>query len=86
MDRYQLFIDGKFCDPEKGKYRYTYDPCTELPIAEVPVAETADAKRAIEAARKAFDSRSWSGMPVKKKGQKGYTACSTSLKSMKRSL
>ena len=72
MDRYQLFIDGKFCDPEKGKYRYTYDPCTELPIAEVPVAETADAKRAIEAARKAFDSRSWSGMPVKERAKRLY--------------
>ncbi|MDD5711533.1 MAG: aldehyde dehydrogenase family protein, partial [Smithellaceae bacterium] len=72
MDRYQLFIDGNFCDPESGEYRYTYNPATEEPIAEVPAATVGDAKRAIAAARRAFDEGTWRGMPVKERAKRLY--------------
>jgi acyl-CoA reductase-like NAD-dependent aldehyde dehydrogenase len=65
METYQLYIDGTFTDAETGETRPTINPATEEPIAMVPVATRADTRRAIEAARKSFDSRVWSGMDVK---------------------
>jgi acyl-CoA reductase-like NAD-dependent aldehyde dehydrogenase len=69
MDNYKMYIDGEFVDSESGETRPTINPCTEEPIAEVPVATAGDAKRAIAAARKAFDSGIWSGMPVKERAR-----------------
>jgi len=69
MKKYQLFIDGKFVDSESGECRPVINPATEEPIATVPVAQKGDAKRAIEAARKSFDSRSWSGMDVRERAK-----------------
>jgi len=65
MKKYQLYIDGKFTDAETGELRPTFNPATEEPIATVPVATKGDTRRAIEAARRSFDSRVWSGMDVR---------------------
>ncbi len=65
MEKYQLYIDGRFVDAESGECRPTINPATEEPIAHVPVASRADAHRAIQAARKSFDSGVWSGMDVR---------------------
>ena len=62
MKKYQLFIDGKFADAETVECRPTINPATEEPIATVPVATKGDARRAVEAARRSFDSGVWSGM------------------------
>jgi aldehyde dehydrogenase (NAD+) len=70
VERYNLFIDGKFCEPEKGEFRYSYNPCTEEPVAEVPVASVNDAKKAIQAARRSFDQGVWSGMNVKERAKR----------------
>ena len=67
-----MFIDGEFVDSESGETRPTINPCTEEPIAEVPVATAGDAQRAAAAARKAFDSGVWSGMPVKERARLLY--------------
>ena len=64
-----MYIDGEFVAAESGESRLTMNPCTEEPIAEVPAATAADAKRAIAAARKAFDSGVWSGMPIKERAR-----------------
>jgi aldehyde dehydrogenase (NAD+) len=69
METYQLYIGGKFVPAETEETRPTINPSNEEPIAQVPVATRADAKRAIEAARKAFDSRVWSGMPIKERAK-----------------
>jgi acyl-CoA reductase-like NAD-dependent aldehyde dehydrogenase len=69
MEKYQLYIDGKFSDAESGETRPTINPATEEPIALVPVATKGDARRAIEAARKSFDSRVWSGMEVRERAR-----------------
>lgn len=66
---YRLFIDGAFVDAESGETRASINPATEEPVAEVSVAGRADARRAIAAARKAFDARTWSGMPVKERAK-----------------
>jgi len=62
-----MLIGGKFVDAESGETRPTFNPATEEPIAEVPVATIGDAKLAIKAARKAFDSGVWSGMSPKER-------------------
>jgi aldehyde dehydrogenase (NAD+) len=69
MDKYQLYIDGKFVDAETGECRPTVNPATEQPIAQVPVASKTDARRAVEAARKSFDSGVWSEMDVRARGK-----------------
>jgi aldehyde dehydrogenase (NAD+) len=69
MQTYELYIDGKFMPAETGETRPTINPATEEAIAQVPVATKADTKRAIAAARKTFDSRVWSGMPVKERAK-----------------
>jgi aldehyde dehydrogenase (NAD+) len=65
MKNYQLYIDGKFVDAETGESKPTVNPANEEPIASVPVATKGDARRAIEAARRSFDSRVWSGIDVR---------------------
>jgi aldehyde dehydrogenase (NAD+) len=69
MNTYQLYIDGAFVDAESGETRPTINPSNEEPIALVPVAARADARRAIVSARKAFDSQAWSGLAVKERAR-----------------
>ncbi len=69
MEEYQLYIDGKFVDSTSCETRETVNPATEEPIAQVAVAGREDARRAIEAARRAFDSRVWSGMDVRERAR-----------------
>ncbi len=72
MEKYQMYIDGTFVDSESGKVKATINPATEEPIAEVPVGTPGDAKRAVEAARKAFDSGVWSGLKAGERAQYLY--------------
>ncbi len=65
METYRLFVDGRFEDGESRETRPTINPSTEEPIALVPVATAGDARRAVAAAREAFDSGVWTGMAVK---------------------
>jgi len=67
MEKRQLFIDGAFVDAESGESRDTINPATEQPVARVSVGGRGDARRAIAAARRAFDARTWSGMPVRER-------------------
>jgi aldehyde dehydrogenase (NAD+) len=66
--RYDLFIDGKFSEPESGKYFSTINPATEVKIADVAEASARDVDRAVGAARKAYDNV-WSKMPAKERGK-----------------
>lgn len=65
MEKYQMYIDGKFVDASSGETRPTFNPATEEPISEIPVGTKEDAKMAIEAARRSFDSGVWSSMTPK---------------------
>jgi acyl-CoA reductase-like NAD-dependent aldehyde dehydrogenase len=69
MESYKMFIDGEFVEAASGETKLTINPCTEEPVAEVPVGTAEDAQRAVAAARKAFDSGVWSGMPVKERAR-----------------
>ncbi|MGO9381860.1 MAG: aldehyde dehydrogenase family protein [Mycobacterium sp.] len=58
VDTYQLYIDGKWVEPEYGRYD-DIDPATEKTIAAAPDASVAQVGQAIAAARRAFDSGPW---------------------------
>ncbi len=58
LDSYSLYIDGRWVDPENGRYD-DISPATEAAIAKAPDASVADVDAAISAARRAFDSGPW---------------------------
>ena len=53
------FIGGKFVDSVGNDTLHVIDPTTELPLAEMPSASAEDVKRAVGAAREAFDNGPW---------------------------
>ncbi len=58
-----LFIDGEWVKSSHGKTLPVYDPSTGREIATIVDASDADADRAAQAARTAFDDGRWSGLP-----------------------
>jgi aldehyde dehydrogenase (NAD+) len=72
MESYKLFIDGEFVEAESRATYESIDPGTEMPIATVSQAGPADAERAIEAARRAFDRGDWSNLAPAARADKIY--------------
>ncbi len=72
MERYKLFIDGEFVEAQSGATYESIDPGTEMPIAVVSQAGPADAEKAIEAARRAFDRGDWNGLTPAARAEKIY--------------
>lgn len=60
---YKLWIDGEWAEAESESRFSVINPATGLAIATAASAERADARRAIDAARDAFDSTDWSSNP-----------------------
>src|SRR5262245_533668 len=58
LDSCSLYIDGRWVDPESGRYD-DINPATEATIGKAPDAALADVDWAIAAARRAFDSGPW---------------------------
>lgn len=56
MERYQLFIDGKWRDASDGATMPATNPYNQEVFAEIPVATAGDVGDAIMAARRAFDT------------------------------
>lgn len=65
----QCFIDGKWQAAASGKTFATINPATEETIAEVAEGDAADIDRAAKAARKAFETGSWSRMDARDRGK-----------------
>ncbi len=66
--KYDLFINGKFTEPQSGKYFETVNPATETKIADIAEANDKDVDAAVAAGRKAYDNV-WSKMPPKERGK-----------------
>jgi len=66
--RYELFINGKFVKPGKGKYFDTISPSTEEKLAEIAEADEKDVDTAVKAARNAYD-KVWKKMPAKERAK-----------------
>jgi len=62
MDRDKLYIDGEWVEPAGTSTIEVISPLTEEVIATVPEASPADVDRAVQAARRAFDSGPWPRM------------------------
>ncbi|MGW1718583.1 aldehyde dehydrogenase family protein [Streptomyces sp. NPDC002156] len=58
----QLYIDGRRTDGDSNASLVVRNPATEESIAEVPQSSLADVRRAVEAARRAFDEGPWPRM------------------------
>lgn len=63
-----LFINGEWVASSSGKTRTIYCPADGTEVGVVSEATTADAARAVEAARAAFESGVWSSTPAAKRG------------------
>jgi len=61
MDEYKLFINGHYCDATTGKTEQSLNPATGEVYAVVQQASAEDAKKALDAAEKAFES--WKDVP-----------------------
>jgi aldehyde dehydrogenase (NAD+) len=69
--RYDLFINGKFVPPVKGRYFATINPANEKKISEVAEASAEDVDKAVKAARQAHE-KVWSKLPAKERGKYIY--------------
>ncbi|WNB91238.1 aldehyde dehydrogenase [Bacillus sp. NEB1478] len=63
----KLFIDGEYTDALSGDTFESINPATNERLAFVANGSEADAKRAIQSAKKAFDSGVWSRMPIEER-------------------
>ncbi|MGG0452663.1 aldehyde dehydrogenase [Priestia megaterium] len=63
----KLFINGEYVDALSGQTFETFNPATNEKLASVANGGTEDAKRAIDAAQRAFESGIWSKMPVEER-------------------
>ncbi|HCT45431.1 MAG TPA: betaine-aldehyde dehydrogenase, partial [Phycisphaerales bacterium] len=69
-DRYGLFIDGSFVEPESGTRFPSINPATEDTLSMVAQASAGDVDRAVRAAREALPA--WSGLSGKERGKYLY--------------
>src|SRR5439155_18172022 len=63
MKLVRMWIGGAYTDAQGGAVRKLVNPATGEPLANVPEADGADAKRAVAAARRSFDEGSWARAP-----------------------
>jgi len=65
--QYNLYIDGSFVAPVKGKYFDTINPSNHKKLASVAEASATDVDVAVNAAKKAF--KGWSNLSGKERGK-----------------
>lgn len=63
----QIFVDGAWCLPSRTEVIEVVNPTTEEVVATVPSCVSADANRAVRAARSAFDS--WAATAPKERAE-----------------
>ena len=56
---YQQYIDGEWAGAEDGRSYPVINPSTEEVMAVAPASSSADARRAVAAARRSFDAGEW---------------------------
>ena len=70
--KFQLYIDGTFCDGEEGKRIACVNPATEEEWTSVPEATEVDVDRAVAAAKRAFETGPWAEMTASARGKALY--------------
>ncbi len=69
MNKYQIYINGEFCNAESGAVLESINPATEEKIASFPNASISDLRKAIGAARNAYEEGDWPRMSISERGQ-----------------
>jgi len=67
-----LYIDGAWTTPHRGQGREVINPFDQSVVAKVAEGDDGDARDAIAAARRAFDSGAWPHTPAAERGRKVY--------------
>ena len=70
--KHAMYIDGQWTPAESGATRSIINPANGQVIAEVAEGDQEDARRAIAAARKAFDQGPWPHTPASQRGELVY--------------
>ncbi len=68
MQRYQLFIDGQWRDPQSNAWIDTVNPYSGETWAQIPRGNDADAQAAVAAAQRAFKAAEWRGLTATQRG------------------
>lgn len=61
----QLFVDGEYCDADRGEFFDKRDPATGERVARVALADADDVDRAVQAARRG--QRAWARLPLEQR-------------------
>ncbi len=69
IERFQLYIDGVFCEAQGSAVFDSVDPATEAIWALMPRATAADTDRAVKAAHRAFNEGAWPAMTASARGK-----------------
>jgi phenylacetaldehyde dehydrogenase len=67
--KHKLLINGKWVESASGKTFPTYNPATGEILAQVAEGDREDINRAVEAARKAFETGPWRKMTASERGR-----------------
>jgi acyl-CoA reductase-like NAD-dependent aldehyde dehydrogenase len=68
MQKYQMYIDGKYVDSASGKWFDSYNPYTGEPWAQIAQGNAEDADRAVRAAHEAYTEGPWPQLSASQRG------------------
>jgi (Z)-2-((N-methylformamido)methylene)-5-hydroxybutyrolactone dehydrogenase len=68
MQKYQLYIDGAWTDPDGGQWFDSVNPYTDETWAKIPKGSAPDVDRAVNAARAAFEGE-WASLRPSQRGR-----------------
>lgn len=68
MQKYQMYIDGKYVDSSSAKWFDSYNPFTGEPWAQIAQGNAEDCDRAVRAAHKAFSVGAWPQLTPSQRG------------------
>ncbi len=68
MQRYQMYIDGRYIDASSGQFFVSENPYTGKPWAEMPRGNQADVEAAVQAAHKAYTQGDWCRLTPTQRG------------------
>ena len=68
MQKYQMYIDGKYVDSASGKWFDSYNPYTGEPWAQIAQGTADDVDRAVRVAHKAYTEGPWSQLTASQRG------------------
>ncbi len=69
LQKYQIYIDGKWGDSSSGKWFESQNPYLGKPWAAIPACTVEDVDRAVNAASDAFESGEWADMTASARGR-----------------